>query len=72
LNYHTNKLKIKFQNFKNKSYYNNISNSNPVNSDLKKATKKLLDYIIIENPPLRQPDVLKIIEDKEKWKIPIF
>ncbi|KAL4132232.1 hypothetical protein QTP88_009432 [Uroleucon formosanum] len=54
----TNKLKRQLQNLKNQSYDSYISNLNPTNVSLWKATKKFLRHIE-PTPPIRRPITLK-------------
>ena len=64
----TNKLKRQLQNHKNQSYHNYISNLNPTNGSLWKATKKILRHIE-STPPIRRPDNSKITDDVEKSNV---
>lgn len=68
LNNLINKLKRQLQNHKNQSYDTFISNLDPSNGSLWKATKKILNHIE-PTPPLRRSDNSKITDDAEKANV---
>jgi len=63
-----NKLKRQLQNHKNQTYDTFISNLDPSNGSLWKATKSILNHIE-PAPPLRRPDNSKITDDAEKANV---
>ncbi|KAL4113923.1 hypothetical protein QTP88_017475 [Uroleucon formosanum] len=63
-----NKLKRQLQNHKNQTYDTFISNLDPSNGSLWKASKRILNYIE-PTPPLRRSDNSKIMDDAEKANV---
>jgi len=64
----TKKLKRQLQNHKNQSYGSYLTNLNPTNSSIWKATKKIFRHIK-PTPPIRRRDNSKITDDVEKSKV---